>query len=547
MDAARIMHAQNELNLSNGMVFAVPIPEKEAADFHEIPVAIDKALEECQEKQIAGKEVTPFLLKRVAQLTEGQSLKANIALIKNNARMGSRIAREFSLLRQPQRSFSSSASHRQRLHAHRPLFVGGAALDIVCKFKPLEKETDSWEPFFHTSSPCAISHSLGGVARNSAECCYRVATGAVIPHSHEPGVEDWEPDAFAGPPPILISPIGDDLFGQTVYRILKRIGMPTEGLISVPGAATAVYNALLDPQGKLIAAGASMDILTEPEWFHVDALRSKLHLLLKPTTPLVCVDANPSQDIIHALLKACRSAHVPLWLEPTSVVKCERAMEVPGLLRPDPYPTLMYASPNIEELIAMSQICEKLMNDNIKPIKWSTAAFVHEVGPGGDVQGMYKISEVKLRSFESLLGHIGNVLAFIPTLFIKLSKDGVMLAQRTATHSETYFQGQTGIRLRHYLPEPAVDKRIVNVTGAGDSFVGAVIAGLSHMVEQDSHHQRQSGETMYQKHIRLFHHEQRPEAYEIDKLVLRGREAAELSLLHPEAVHPGVGKLMSRV
>lgn len=55
---------------------------------------IDNALAEAVEKGIAGKNVTPFLLGKVKELTEGKSLDANIALVKNNARVGAKIAVE---------------------------------------------------------------------------------------------------------------------------------------------------------------------------------------------------------------------------------------------------------------------------------------------------------------------------------------------------------------------------------------------------------------------------------------------------------------------
>ena len=54
--------------------------------------AISKSLKEASEKGIEGKSVTPFLLERVSQLTDGESLKTNIALIFNNALLGAKIA-----------------------------------------------------------------------------------------------------------------------------------------------------------------------------------------------------------------------------------------------------------------------------------------------------------------------------------------------------------------------------------------------------------------------------------------------------------------------
>ena len=57
-----------------------------------IQLAISAAIKDAAKKEIEGKEVTPFLLERINQLTEGESLKSNIALVCNNARLGAKIA-----------------------------------------------------------------------------------------------------------------------------------------------------------------------------------------------------------------------------------------------------------------------------------------------------------------------------------------------------------------------------------------------------------------------------------------------------------------------
>ena len=63
------------------MIFAVPIPEDKEADASKIKEAIASALAEADEKKVSGAEITPFLLKRVAELSGGESLASNIELI----------------------------------------------------------------------------------------------------------------------------------------------------------------------------------------------------------------------------------------------------------------------------------------------------------------------------------------------------------------------------------------------------------------------------------------------------------------------------------
>ncbi|KAI8139956.1 Indigoidine synthase A family protein [Fennellomyces sp. T-0311] len=96
--AAKVIFANQALELNSGMVFAVPIPSDQAANAQSIQQAIESAISEARTKRISGKDETPFLLKRIAELTQGESLAANIALVKNNAKVGAEIAVELSKL-----------------------------------------------------------------------------------------------------------------------------------------------------------------------------------------------------------------------------------------------------------------------------------------------------------------------------------------------------------------------------------------------------------------------------------------------------------------
>lgn len=91
-EVASMMRAKWDLNLRGGAVIANPIPEADAMDGAFMNDIIQKALAEADAQGIAGKNVTPFLLGKVKELTEGKSLDANIALVKNNAKIGAAIA-----------------------------------------------------------------------------------------------------------------------------------------------------------------------------------------------------------------------------------------------------------------------------------------------------------------------------------------------------------------------------------------------------------------------------------------------------------------------
>ncbi|WP_412557737.1 pseudouridine-5'-phosphate glycosidase [Thalassospira sp. MIT1370] len=91
-DLAAFLKSKWEFGLEGGAVIGNPPEADKALAREAIEGAIDDALAEAQKKGIHGRDVTPFLLARVTQLTEGKSLEANIALVRNNARLGAKIA-----------------------------------------------------------------------------------------------------------------------------------------------------------------------------------------------------------------------------------------------------------------------------------------------------------------------------------------------------------------------------------------------------------------------------------------------------------------------
>lgn len=91
---ARTHRLRAELGLAGGQLVANPIPEGDEIAAETLAPVIEAALSAAASEGIRGKAVTPFLLARVLAATEGRSLKANIALVLNNARLAAKIARE---------------------------------------------------------------------------------------------------------------------------------------------------------------------------------------------------------------------------------------------------------------------------------------------------------------------------------------------------------------------------------------------------------------------------------------------------------------------
>ena len=89
---ADMIRAKDELGLGGGMLVACPVPAEDEIPFEKMDGVIKEALKECEEQGVKGKRITPFLLSKVKDLTEGASLEANIKLVLHNADIGSRIA-----------------------------------------------------------------------------------------------------------------------------------------------------------------------------------------------------------------------------------------------------------------------------------------------------------------------------------------------------------------------------------------------------------------------------------------------------------------------
>ena len=91
-EVAAIAQARDALELPGGILVAVPIPTEDELPSSEAETAIGRALAEAEAQGITGKAVTPFLLARVSELTGETSLRANVALLLNNARVAAAIA-----------------------------------------------------------------------------------------------------------------------------------------------------------------------------------------------------------------------------------------------------------------------------------------------------------------------------------------------------------------------------------------------------------------------------------------------------------------------
>jgi pseudouridine-5'-phosphate glycosidase len=90
--AAELVAVHRELGLGSGILLCAPVPEADAYPLADTRAAVERAISDAESAGIEGPALTPWLLARVAEITEGRSVRANVALIVNNARIAGRLA-----------------------------------------------------------------------------------------------------------------------------------------------------------------------------------------------------------------------------------------------------------------------------------------------------------------------------------------------------------------------------------------------------------------------------------------------------------------------
>lgn len=91
-DVVALFRAQRALQIDSALLVTVPVPEEFEVPHEQLQTVLDQALESADRKGIGGRELTPFLLSQMAERSHGSTLRANIALLENNARVAAEIA-----------------------------------------------------------------------------------------------------------------------------------------------------------------------------------------------------------------------------------------------------------------------------------------------------------------------------------------------------------------------------------------------------------------------------------------------------------------------
>ena len=95
-EVVEIFNAQRDLQINTALLVTVPVPLEFEVDAEQLRRVLDEALEKAERQGITGRDVTPFLLAQMVQFSEGATLRANISLLENNARVAGEIAKALS-------------------------------------------------------------------------------------------------------------------------------------------------------------------------------------------------------------------------------------------------------------------------------------------------------------------------------------------------------------------------------------------------------------------------------------------------------------------
>ncbi|KAF9229232.1 indigoidine synthase A-like protein [Gyrodon lividus] len=511
--AARMLYTQKQFGMSNGVLFAVPIPERYEAIGTTLQEAVETAIRESEEAGVSklGKEVTPWLLKRVGELTCGKSLESNIALVQNTALVGGRIAAEYAKIAKESgngqnrldgsATKQSTSAHVEHANSSRRSVANPASGDAVPELSSFQKasvvvvgcaavditsQPQAATRLDHkTTWPGKVSVSLGGVARNIAEAAHRVMSGAT----------------GKGVATLLVAPVGDDAFGSLITDLTESLGMRTDGLVSVHGQRSSVCNLLLDAQGQLQSGVADMDLM---QVWKADQI---LPILKVHHPQLLGLDGNISSETLSTLVTESLKAGIQIFFEPTSVVKSSRLFPaVAANLGKTARPVVSFVSPNLVELAQMYQDA-RTTYDLMSHDHWWSA--VDSFGLGS--QFCMDLAQLAKREISDTTRNLGtlsfiadkgvvqmavNLLPFFQHLVIKCGELGVLVIMRlNKTKASAWAMERSNpcgryiiahsqysdeiVVIHHFPPLQVAQEVTLNTTGAGDSLVGALLAVLA--------------------------------------------------------------------
>ncbi|KAL8925250.1 MAG: hypothetical protein Q9172_002300 [Xanthocarpia lactea] len=502
LDSSVLLAAQFSLSLSSGLLLANPVPSRHSIPKTQMDVIMARAILDAEESGstgTTGSDNTPFILARIRELTGGQTILANRALIEANVVRGTRVAYELSEL---EKNPVELADGTQPYPANRvvpateevaanqitetqaalskfdrgkepeaDIFVAGSlAIDLSCDFNP-NKEASATSPQPQTSNPARISQKIGGVGQNIATAIHYVNTRVQF-----------------------CSAVGNDSAGSMAREMLTAKGLSASAIVQKPSARTAQYVAVNDAQKDLVIAMADMSIMED---CNLEIERVWKPRLDRCKPKWLVVDANWDPYSLQQWIKNGKDIGARVAFEPVSVAKSKRLFASTAIdnsrlgVLPDHGVSL--ATPNSLELASMHEAAREagvFEGDN-----WWQIIDAMGLSSSGSRDKLVAITNSNLVDQGTPQQSI-QLLPFIPTILTKLGDKGVLMTQllqpgddrlRSPAHSRHVLSRADpdhstigGVYMSLLPPAetvPATD--VVSVNGVGDTFLGIIVAGLA--------------------------------------------------------------------
>ncbi|KAI0164828.1 Indigoidine synthase A like protein-domain-containing protein [Xylariaceae sp. FL1272] len=481
--AAAIFLAQEKLNVETGMLFTNPIPQQYSIPRNEMDIVIEQAVRESDEQGAHGWQNTPFILKRIRELTSDRSTTANKYLVQANVERATKVATEISKMMGNQSALDTPAQQwtckvdvpkNQKLSgtevtsAVSVVVAGSVAVDLSCDYNGSREHPT---PQLNTSNPARVTQSIGGVGRNVALAAHRITKHTKVQ---------------------LYSMVGDDLAGSTVLASLESCGMDVSRIERLnqdkyPNSRTAQYVSVNDAKKDLVLAMADMDIFTSqsfsPTWASTMRLCNPKWLV---------VDANWRDRDIRSWMQTGKRYEAHVAFEPVSKEKstrlfcAEKGLEALGVF---PHATVDITTPNQHELAAMHAAAQA--NEYFDDPRWWD--IIDAFAMRGARDRFVKLTSATMTD-AGIPQQAVRLLPFVPTIITKMGSDGALLTtilrkddpRLYNTAHERFILSRCindhadvgGVYMRLY---PSVEQvsNIASVNGVGDTFLGALIAGLA--------------------------------------------------------------------
>ncbi|KAH8333581.1 hypothetical protein KR059_000991 [Drosophila kikkawai] len=416
-EAAKLLQSWQELEMQSGVLIGVPIPAEFAADKAKIEAAIQEATKQAKTQGVSGKEVTPFLLAAIAKITGGSSLKSNIALIKNNAKVAAQIAASLSEI--SSRNDSAAAASPSGI-ARKPLVVGASILDLSFTVDDQKRDVR----LEGATYSAVAKQAAGGVGRNIAEGIYKLY-GDVN----------------------LISAVGNDQMGHTLLQMMPKA--LKRGIILESNQNTSLCSLIFDKYGdcRLILGNMEIHQSITPETLQA-------HHQFFADAPIIVMDSNISEHAMASILHQAQKNKIPVFFEPTDMFIAGK----PFKLLPELTKNIRLIKPNLQELKTITEAITS------QPVDL-------ELGTKVPQEKLLQQAKFMIKQIDS---HFNCIIATLGDHGVLLSYRGD--AEQDASLLLDVSKSAVAHRLRFYAA-PLVHN-IVNVSGAGDSFCAGFITAL---------------------------------------------------------------------